>query len=176
MWQPDGRAQTRIGVLTPHADVWRGGIRSMAEFQSTPRVFFSEPIGREERWTRPSPPIPYAPSPTRHWLMTRPNCSHRPSEFRFQTELPTSTVPHLITKSRTAQIPPSLDFVNRAGCNDLKLGFTVTVGSAGLRWSCWFRLFARRVSSDQSININQTTPSFLRLQPDSTKAVSVEQP
>ena len=22
MWQPDGWAQTRIGVLTPHADVW----------------------------------------------------------------------------------------------------------------------------------------------------------
>jgi maleate isomerase len=22
MWQPDGGARTRIGVLTPHADVW----------------------------------------------------------------------------------------------------------------------------------------------------------
>ena len=22
MWQPDGWARTRIGVLTPHADVW----------------------------------------------------------------------------------------------------------------------------------------------------------
>ena len=29
MWQPDGWARTRIGVLTPHADVW-----SEAEFSA----------------------------------------------------------------------------------------------------------------------------------------------
>jgi hypothetical protein len=43
MWQPDGWGQTRIGVLTPHADIvpeTEFKARSLLmEFRSTPRAF-----------------------------------------------------------------------------------------------------------------------------------------
>src|SRR5258705_12643421 len=80
MWQPDGGARTRIGVLTPHADVW-----PEAEFCAmapdgisihAARVHFGA-YRLGERWTRPSPTILSARLPIRPWSMTPPDCSHQ---------------------------------------------------------------------------------------------------
>jgi len=68
MWQPDGWGQTRIGVLTPHADVVPESEFSAlapAGISIHATRFFSVHIDRAAPWTRPSQMILCALLPIR---------------------------------------------------------------------------------------------------------------
>src|SRR5437764_8686498 len=91
MWQPDGWARTRNGILTPHADLWPeaefGAMAPNGISIHAARVAFGayKPDGTMDRTIADEP---VRALPTRHWSMTLPSCSHRLRCMRSPTASP----------------------------------------------------------------------------------------